>query len=389
MMVFFVISTHLGGAERSLLDFLQGLKKGSSSFLVVIPKETGPLVNELHSLNIKTQVLPIPEWVLKISRKNGFYNLWIAPAALLFSFFYLFKIHRLVTRQPVQLIHSTGIKFHLLLGIYSLVQKKIPIALHIRDIVHNRGLQKIYWYFSQFGQVEFIANSKATATSLEPIAAKLIYNGFDAQIFRKTPSDIRTKLNISTTAKLVAIVGVIARWKGQREFIEMARMLCNSRNNIQFLIVGDEIYDTRGENGEMNHLKKMVRELGLEKQVHFMGFQKALTPIYSGVDVLVHCSIEPEPFGRVIVEAMLCGCPVSASALGGPLEIVVHERNGLLHRPQNISEIAKNVGRLIDNHTFTNALVQQALIDAQRFSMDTYINDLKSYLDKQINPASI
>lgn len=380
MLVFFVISTQLGGAERSLIDFLQGLKKSSTPFLVVIPKSTGPLVQELQNLNASYEILEIPDWVLKLSRKNGFYTLLTGPAAIVFGFRYLIKIHKLLKRHSVQAIHSTGIKFHLLLGFYSFFNSKIPITLHMRDIVHNKFLHKLYQSFAQIGRVQYVANSQATALSLAPTASKLIYNGFDAQVFRKSPSELKTQLKISADSKLVAVVGVIARWKGQREFLEMANRICNTRNDIHFLIVGDEIYDTRGEQGEMDYLKARVQELGLTQRVHFLGFQKNLVPIYSGVDVLVHSSIQPEPFGRVIVEAMLCSCPVTASGMGGPLEIIVHEKNGLLHQPQQTEAMAKNVIRLIDDAPFAHSLTQQALLDSNKFSMETYVDDLKNHL---------
>ena len=64
------------------------------------------------------------------------------------------------------------------------------------------------------------------------------------------------------------------------------------------------------------------------------------------LDVLVHCSIYPESFGRVLVEAMACGVPVVATALGGPTEIIVEEGQGILIPPEDPSAIAREVARL-------------------------------------------
>lgn len=386
MVAFFVISTQLGGAERSLLDFLKRIDSSPKNILVVTPKATGPLIDELLRLKLQIEILPIPDWILKFSRKNKIYNVFLLPFALLFFLLYLLQIHQAVKRRSIQRIHSTGIKYHLILGFYSLLQKRVKITLHMRDIVHSSLLRQIYRLFSTYGKVDFIANSKATANSLSPIPSKLIYNGFDSRSFSKSSNDVKQKLNIPESDKLVAIVGVIARWKGQREFIEMARMIRTSRQDVQFLIVGDEIYDTQGDQGELQVLKSQVIRLGLQNCVHFLGFQKMLAPIYSAVDVLAHCSIHPEPFGRVIVEAMLCGCPVTASSLGGPLEIITPEINGLLHHPSDIAHITKNVERILNNPEFAQKISQQALIDAGKFSMDSYVGGLKIHFNIQ-NPT--
>ena len=79
------------------------------------------------------------------------------------------------------------------------------------------------------------------------------------------------------------------------------------------------------------------------------GYVKDVGSIYSIMDVCVHTSIEPEPFGLVIIEAMANGVPVIASDLGAPREIVTDEVNGYIVNPNSTRQLADAAIRLLDN----------------------------------------
>jgi glycosyltransferase involved in cell wall biosynthesis len=83
-----------------------------------------------------------------------------------------------------------------------------------------------------------------------------------------------------------------------------------------------------------------VRELDLESAVRFTGDQDRTAPFLAGADVVVHSSRTPEPFGLVVLEAMLAGRAVVAPAAGGPLEIVEPGVTGLLVPPGDASGLA-------------------------------------------------
>lgn len=379
---FFVISTHLGGAERSLLDFLKEVTDKKQSLVVVTPKKTGPLIDELTQLNIPTSCIPLPSWFLKVSKKRKAYSFMLAPILPFLILKHLMQIHLSITENKITKIHSTGLKYHILLCLYSLFNKQIHFFIHLRDIIHSRGLLLFFQFYGSSKNVHFIANSSITADSLAALQPTLIYNGFDSKTYHKENSQLKQRLNIPKDHKLVAIIGVIARWKGQREFLQAAHSILQKRNDIHFLIVGNEIYDTSGENGELSYLKAQARQEHSQQNIHFLDFQKNLIPIYSGLDALAHCSIHPEPFGRVIVEAMMCQCPVTASNEGGPLEIIEPNQNGLLHDIKNIKSLTSNILKLIDDPQFSLQLTEKALDDSQRFSMDNYVKNMKEQLFK-------
>ena len=85
---FFSIATHLGGAEKSLLSFLKEFRK-NNSVIVFVPKDKGPLLDELSSLDIPYIVLPLPSFVLSISKQKTLQSLLLILPALFYIPFYL------------------------------------------------------------------------------------------------------------------------------------------------------------------------------------------------------------------------------------------------------------------------------------------------------------
>ena len=125
-------------------------------------------------------------------------------------------------------------------------------------------------------------------------------------------------------------MGVLARWKGQLDFVRAAARLIAEGSQDHFVIVGDEIYDTSGESGFGAELRAQVKDLRLESKIHFTGFMADIPEVMNGLDILVHASTLPEPFGRVVIEGYACETPVIASRAGGILEIAEDGRSALL-----------------------------------------------------------
>jgi glycosyltransferase involved in cell wall biosynthesis len=121
-------------------------------------------------------------------------------------------------------------------------------------------------------------------------------------------------------------------------------------------------------------LQGMVRELGLSEHVVFTGYRTDVPDLLALSDIVVHSSSEPEPFGRVIVEAMLAGKPVIATAAGGPLDIIEDQVTGLLAPIKDSAAMARALGQLLENKAEARAMGQRARESAQRrFSIKQHI----------------
>ena len=88
-------------------------------------------------------------------------------------------------------------------------------------------------------------------------------------------------------------------------------------------------------------------------------------------NLITHTSTYPEPFGRVIVEAMLCGKPVIASKAGGAMELVEHDKTGFLVTPGNVEELAQTITQCYQHPEDIIAIANQARTTAsQKFHLN-------------------
>jgi len=157
----------------------------------------------------------------------------------------------------------------------------------------------------------------------------------------------RRKFNIPDGAVVLAHVGRVIRWKGQLEFLKAFTRIAAQCPQSFVLIVGD---DVEGFSDEYpRSLRTLVEEAGLGQRVVFTGHVEDILGLMSSVDVVVHSSIEPEPFGLVITEAMAAGAAVVAARLGAPTEIVTHGVTGLLVDPADEQEFATALAELVQN----------------------------------------
>lgn len=341
--LFLLVSTELGGAEQSLLDILRYFKTTRNEELFVLaPLPSGSLIDEIHKLQIPVDVIPMPNLYKKTSRSHSL-SLFIFTIFGLPSFIvYFFKIFLYTRKLKPDVIHSTGIKNHMVLSFLSLIMN-VKIIIHIRDYIKSFFLISFFNFFKNRANIFWVSASNDITTTLGfPI--KTYYCGFSTKkYFKTTNRTLRDSLRIPEYAPLIGVVGILTPWKGQREFILAAQKVLKTHPHFHFVIVGSQIYVTSANKNYTEHLHQLVETLNIKKNVHFLEFQKNACDVYNNLDLLVHCSTSPEPFGRVIVEGMLCKTPVIVANAGGAKEIVPNSDIGLLHEPKNIEQLAQKI----------------------------------------------
>jgi glycosyltransferase involved in cell wall biosynthesis len=136
-----------------------------------------------------------------------------------------------------------------------------------------------------------------------------------------------------------------------------------------------------GEQDYEQELKRMVKQLSLQKRVRFLGFRSDVPELMKAVDIVVHVPIAPEPFGRIIVEAMLAQRPVIASRAGGVVEIVEDNVSGLLIEPGDAQALANSVTALLADSSLYDRLAEaghtRALV---HFSLPPMITKIRSVI---------
>jgi len=161
---------------------------------------------------------------------------------------------------------------------------------------------------------------------------EMIYDGIDpsAYLVKNTPASIKAGLNIPYTSRVMGIIGNIRPWKGQKYFIDAFLELSSEYEDLYGIVAGGW---SKEDESFVEDLKKTVYEAGLENRLIFTGYRKDVPELLSILDVFVHASTKPEPFGMVILEAMAARKPIVATNLGGPLEILNNGECGILVSP--------------------------------------------------------
>lgn len=375
---FYCIATHLGGAERSLLEILGNLKKqGDVELLIVLPKDSGPLIPELDKLQLPYSVIPLPKQILRISRKTPWLSMLLFTRGLADLWRYIREVSAFIDHARPVAIYTTGIKCHFL-GAWIGRKLAIPVIWHLRDIF-TPGLTKLLLTITYLiCRPRTLANSRSTARSFIGSDAEIevIHNGISTKTFAPKPNRyFHEKFNLPEDAIVVGCMGALSRWKGQREFIAMAREVKKKHTQAHFVIVGDQIYDTATDHAYRESLYADVERHGMADYIHFHPFIRDDAMALNGLQLLVHTSIQPEPFGRIVIEAMACGVPVVAANAGGITEIIADGDGGLLYEMGNVNAMSSAVSRLLADEARQKSFAEAG----RRRMIEHFTND--RYLD--------
>jgi len=103
--------------------------------------------------------------------------------------------------------------------------------------------------------------------------------------------------------------------------------------------------------------------------LEFCGFVHDVPKLLMEVDVLVHASVIPEPFGQVVIEGMAAGLAVIAADAGGPAEVITNDVDGLLYPPGDASALAAHLRTLADDPTARLRLANHAVRTAEKYEL--------------------
>jgi glycosyltransferase involved in cell wall biosynthesis len=172
----------------------------------------------------------------------------------------------------------------------------------------------------------------------------------------------------------------LAHWKGQHVLLE-ALSYCSA--DVVAVLVGEALF---GEEAYVERLQELVQRLALGERVKFLGFQSDVYPVMQVCNLVAHTSVAPEPFGRVIVEGMLCGLPVVASQAGGAIEIVEHGKTGWLCPPNDAQKLAEIIMTCRNQPERSQAIAMQGQRMAQeRFNLRTTQQQMDRLLGEMLS----
>ncbi len=238
--------------------------------------------------------------------------------------------------------------------------KSTPVVWHLHDFYGLRPVVPLLLRPAQRGVVGAIAISEAVKRDTQRVLPRLpittIANAIDTKRFAPGAGDGQWLDRLSDLPPAapetlrIGLVATYARWKGQAVFLEAAAKVRELAlpPPTRFFIIGGPVYHTAAQFGEAE-LRERAKSLGLAEHVGFVGFQQETADIYRALDVVVHASTQPEPFGLTIVEAMSCGRPVIVTQAGGAAEIMTAGSDALGVPPGDASALAEAMALMLSS----------------------------------------
>jgi glycosyltransferase involved in cell wall biosynthesis len=372
-----------GGAELALLDVVRDHLPNCT----VVLFSDGLFRGMLEDIGARVIVLPLPERVSQFRRDSRVCAALLAIPQLAST---ILRLGRLAKEHDI--VFANTQKAFALAAIAAKLSRR-PCIWWLQDIL-NRD------HFSDFSRRVSVAmanrlaarvfgNSSAATKSFidaggDPGKARTVLLGIDAKAFAVEDvawgAEIREQLGVPKDAIVVGSFSRLSPWKGQHVLIAAIA----KTPDFHALIVGSELF---GESAYAQSLRDLVHELGVEHRVHFYGFTQKVVKPMAACDIIVHTSTAPEPFGRVLVEAMLAKRPLVATRAGGPLEIIEDGHTGILV-PLNDSEaLADVLMRLAADPHLRRRLAQEGYRRAESvFSLGAMLEAIRREL-KEIRIA--
>lgn len=374
----------LGGGELSLLDVARHFRASSRAVLF----EDGPFREALEEAGVDTAVLAAPASLQTVSRDGG---LWSDLAAGVGAVQTAWRLAR--DARSADVLYANSQKSMIVAALAGGLSGT-PVVWHLRDLLttdHFSALHcRIATVVANLGVDCVIANSAATRDAFIDAGGcadrcHVVHNAIRADAFSPVSTSERASIRREIGIGDVPLVGVFSRlaaWKGQHVLVDALTTL----PGVHALLVGEALFE--GDVTYAATLRQRVHELGLDDRVHFLGFRRDVPRLMQAVDVVAHTSVAPEPFGRVVVEGMLAERPVVATRAGGVVEIVDHERTGLIVPPNDADALAHALEHLLSSPDAAAALAHAGRRDAlDRFSLDRLCMQVDAHVRRVVDAS--
>ena len=318
----------------------------------VLLAEDGPMVDELARAGATVEIMPLPKRVrtMRRDRVRVGTDLLVSVAV---SGIYVVKVaHRLRRLRP-DLVHTNTLKAALYGGCGARLAG-LPCLWHIRDRIAPDYLPPtavhLVRMLARVLPTYTVANSATTRATLGLPPHRISVMGSPVEI------EERSEATGAGPVRRVGMIGRLAEWKGQHIFLR-AFAEAFPEGPERAVIIGSALF---GEDAYAQQLVDLTHQLGMADRVDFLGFRSDVGAELARLQLLVHASIIPEPFGQVVVQGMAAGVPVLAAQAGGPAEIITDQVDGLLYPPGDVHALALGLRRLAADEGLRARLAAQA-----------------------------
>lgn len=289
--------------------------------------EDGPMVERLTRMGARVEVLGISRALVEVRRDRG----WLPGVSMLRA---VVAVRRHLRAMRPDIVHTHSLKAALVAGLAAR-SLRLPFVWHVHDRITEDYLSR-----SAVALVKTALRvlPDAVAANSQATLATFASRGVRAVVpnpVPRPPDGFRPRAGRRGTPMSFGLVGRITAWKGQDIFLR-AFAAAFPDGPQQAVLVGDAMF---GESAFASEISALIDELGLSERTTLRGFRDTVWDELAALDVLVHASRIPEPFGLVVVEGVLAGLPVIAADAGGPHEYLQAVPGARLVTPADVGAL--------------------------------------------------
>lgn len=359
---FLSVSDQLGGSEIALLDMIAAIRRARPAWTIhaILPGR-GPLLDRAARAGADCTTVEMPRALAAagefaaasmaspVAARTALAAQLTAAGPFLPG--YVRRLKKVIRAQRPAILHTNGLKAHIL---GARAADGARVLWHMHEYIGDRGITRSLMKVHASRASAIVANSSSVAADVQRAltlgcAPAVVHNAVDLSTF--TPDGVSEDLDARAGLPRapqpivrVGLIGTFARWKGHETFLRAMAAIPHDEA-IRGYVIGAPLYETRGSQYSIDELRAIARELGVHGRIGFTGLLPA-APAMRALDIVVHASTRPEPFGLVIAEAMACGRAVVTSACGGAGELVEPGVDALTHAGGDADGLADAILRL-------------------------------------------
>jgi glycosyltransferase involved in cell wall biosynthesis len=227
-----------------------------------------------------------------------------------------------------------------------------------------------------------MANSEATQKGLLGLGIRtpkisIVYPPVDLENFdfNIDAGEKKKEFNMCSHGLSFGIIGNLYEEKGQKIVLQAAVEVLKVFPHCRIFIIGD---DPDGNDQYKKELAAYANQLGIGSNVIFTGFRRDIPELIQLLDSVVHASLFPEPFGKVIIEGMAMKKPVIATRSDGTTEIIDDGVNGFLIPPNDHKVLAQKLICVLRDENLRRKLGEAAFLKVKNyFTIEKHIKEVE------------
>lgn len=354
-----------GGSMSSLMYTLAGLDRQRFEPVLVTGQQGKNQCEDVRSYRLPYSPYyrfmasirsKVKEGQLPFAIRKAINGLCFATFVVTREFAYFVRLWRIARSVKPALIHLNNNLNSQMAGILLARTLGVPCVSHQRDYeARSRITRCLSGFVDQHIAVSESIKHNLITSGITPAKISVVTDALDVDMWKPERENgrLRKTFGIADGERVVGMFGRVVPWKGQHVFVRAMHRVCRMFPDVRGVIVGDH---ADGDPSYMNEVVRQVQLLDLESRIIMTGYRDDIRDLMAMMDIVVHASTRPEPFGMVIIEAMASGKPVIATQGGGPSEIIEDMKSGLLIPRGDSDSLGGAIVGLLGNRTYAEEL---------------------------------